>query len=57
MILQMIVDVVSVINDILGSDAAFEDMIFKVRNKMVEASQKQPFPQIKNPNAAVNRLL
>ena len=40
MILDMIVNLISQINDILGSDAAFEDMIFRVRNKKVEASQE-----------------
>ena len=57
MILDLIVNLVSDISDILGSEAAFEDMIFRVKGKKMEGSQIQSYPQLKNPNTAVRKIL
>lgn len=39
MISEIIVNLLALINDIMGSDAAFDDLIFKVRNKKVQPPQ------------------
>jgi hypothetical protein len=38
----MMVDMEEFVMELLGSDDAFDDIIFKARNKRIEASQQPP---------------
>ena len=41
-VIQMMVDMEEFVMELLGSDDAFDDIIFKARNKRIEASQQPP---------------
>jgi hypothetical protein len=39
-VIQMMVDLEEFVMELLGSDDAFDDIVFKARNKRIEASQQ-----------------
>jgi hypothetical protein len=41
-VIQMMVDMEEFVMELVGTDDAFDDIIFKARNKRIEASQQPP---------------